>query len=91
MTPDAELYRLIGKRLRARRRALELTQKEVAQACDTTFQQIQKHESGQHPMTVARLLRIAEALQVPMDYFLEPGVEEAHPAADQRRAGGAGR
>jgi transcriptional regulator with XRE-family HTH domain len=88
MTPDAELYRLIGKRLRARRRSLDLTQSEVARACDTTFQQIQKHEAGGHPVSVGRLLRLAEVLQVPIGYFLEASVEEAcAPLADQKRAG----
>ncbi len=92
MTPDPELYRLIGKRLRSRRRSLELTQSEVARACGTTFQQIQRHEAGEHAMTVARLLRIAEALQVPLGYFLEPAVEETYPRlAEQNRSGAASR
>lgn len=91
MTPDAELYRLIGKRLRTRRRSIELTQAEVARACNTTFQQIQRHEVGEHAMSVGRLLRLAEVLQVPIGYFLEPSVEEVHPPlADQKRAGRAG-
>jgi transcriptional regulator with XRE-family HTH domain len=92
MTQDADLYRRIGKRLRTRRRSIELTQAEVARACDTTFQQIQRHEAGERAMTVDRLLRLAEVLQVPLGYFLEASVEEAYPPlADQRQAGAAGR
>ncbi len=92
MTQDADLYRLIGKRLRTRRRSLELTQTEVARACGASFQQIQKHEAGEHAMTVARLLRLAEVLQVPIGYFLEPSVEEAYPShVDRQRSGAAGR
>lgn len=91
MTQDTELYRLIGKRLRSRRRSMELTQREVARACDTTFQQIQKHEAGAHTMTVGRLLRLADALQAPIGYFLEPSAEEAYPPfADPKRSGAAG-
>jgi hypothetical protein len=92
MTTDADIYRRIGQRLRARRRALELTQAEVGRACDTTFQQIQRHEAGYHPMTVARLLRLAGVLQVNIGYFLEASIEETEvPFTDQKRAGGGGR
>ena len=37
----------LGRRLRARRLLLGLSQREVAEACGVTFQQIQKYESGQ--------------------------------------------
>ena len=88
---DEELYHLIGKRLRARRRLLELTQTQVAQACGTTFQQVQRHEAGDRALPVARLVKLAEALGAPITHFLEPPAETAalqpdnHPI--QRKAG----
>ena len=74
---DQDLYRLIGKRLRARRRILEMTQTQVARACGTTFQQVQRHEAGERAITVARLVRLAAALRTPIDYFLEPSIDAA--------------
>jgi transcriptional regulator with XRE-family HTH domain len=60
---DEELYKSLGRRLRARRRFLDLTQAEVARACGTRFQQIQKYEAGA-ALSVCRLLKIATALQI---------------------------
>lgn len=74
---DQDLYRLIGKRLRARRRLLELTQTEVARACDTTFQQIHKHETGACVLSVGRLIRLAQVLRAPVTSFLEPHTDRA--------------
>ena len=79
---DQELYRLIGKRLKARRRMLELTQADVARAAGTTFQQIHKHEAGACAMSVARLLKLSAALRAPIDYFIDPMTER--PMAEAR-------
>jgi transcriptional regulator with XRE-family HTH domain len=57
---------LIGRRLRMRRRLLELTQKEVGARCGLTFQQIQKYEAGLVDLSVARVVKLAEALQMPL-------------------------
>src|SRR5258708_3873989 len=43
---DQGIYRTIGRRLRARRRLLEMTQRDVGTRCGLTFQQIQKYEAG---------------------------------------------
>lgn len=77
MMTDEDLYRLIGKRLRARRRMLEMTQTQVARACGTTFQQVQRQEAGERAITVARLMRLAAALRAPINLFIEPPIEAA--------------
>jgi len=69
---DQELYQLIGRRLRARRRLLEMTQSDVASACGTTFQQIHKHETGAGTLSVARLLKLAQVLRTPVAELIEP-------------------
>jgi transcriptional regulator with XRE-family HTH domain len=60
-----------GRWLSARRRLLDLTQAQVAARCGLTYQQIQKYESGLTMLSVGRLFRLAEALQVPVCSLLE--------------------
>lgn len=57
---DAE----VGKHLRELRGNAGRSQDDLATMLDITFQQIQKYEKGQNPLTVARLLLIARTLNV---------------------------
>lgn len=60
----------LGARIRARRDDLKITQAQLAQAANVTFQQIQKYERGQNRVTAARLALIANCLQAhPADFF----------------------
>jgi transcriptional regulator with XRE-family HTH domain len=68
---DESIYRAIGRRLRARRRLLGLTQRRVAECCGLTFQQIQKYEAGQVALPVGRLVAIARALAAPPSAFVD--------------------
>ncbi len=61
----------IGRRLRARRRLLSLSQSDVALACGVTFQQVQKYESGAVTISASRLWSLANALDVPIMHFFE--------------------
>jgi len=89
-----DLNRLIGLRVRRRRRQLGLTQAQLSAACGVRFQQVQKYESGA-PLSAVRLWLIAEALEVPFSYFFEglPGraAEELERAARQTKAREAGK
>jgi transcriptional regulator with XRE-family HTH domain len=58
-----------------RRRLLHLTQAQVAARCGTTFQQVQKYESGLAAFSVGRLNSIAEALQTSACSLLESALE----------------
>ena len=60
---DQDIYRTLGIRLRARRRALDLTQRDVALALGLTFQQIHKYEAGIVAIPVARLVKLARVLE----------------------------
>ena len=60
---------VIGDRIRVRRQLLGLTQKELAERVRLAFQMVSKYENGDSTITVYRLLRFAEELQVPLDYF----------------------
>ncbi len=61
----------LGKKLRLRRVALGLTQTQVAQAINVTFQQIQKYEKGTNGVSSARLLQLSNFLKVQTKYFFE--------------------
>jgi transcriptional regulator with XRE-family HTH domain len=78
----------IGRRLRARRRLLSLSQTEVAAACGVTFQQIQKYEAGMVTISASRLWTLAGVLDVPITHFFDglPGGrgEARHPLSGLR-------
>lgn len=63
--------KLVGRRLRWRRRALDLTQLEVATRCGISFQQLQKYEAGQVDLSIGRLVALANALNMPLNDILE--------------------
>lgn len=59
----------VGGRISARRRLLQLSQKEMAEALGVTFQQVQKYEKGVNRIGAGRLFNIAQLLGVDVDYF----------------------
>jgi len=56
-------------RLRIRRVLLGLRQEQLGAAIGVCFQQIQKYERGQNRVPVSRLFDLAQALDVPVEYF----------------------
>jgi len=85
-SPDA-YDAVVGHNIRITRLAQGLSQSEVARRLGVTFQQVQKYESGTNRVGVGRLVRIAQALDVPVMALLAgiPGV----PGANGARADGA--
>ena len=70
MSKDS-INRMIGRRMRNRRRILELTQSEVGKACGVCFQQIQKYEAGAGAISAGMLWRLTQVLEVDMAYFFD--------------------
>jgi len=68
---SALLNQHLGKKLRLRRTSLGLTQTQVAQAINVTFQQIQKYEKGTNGVSSARLLQLSNFLKVQIKFFFE--------------------
>lgn len=68
---ESEVNRFLGGRVLRRRRELGLTQAEVGRAIGVGFQQIHKYETGGSRITPGRLLRLASALGVSVNYFFE--------------------
>ena len=62
-----------GEKLRARRLMMvpKLTQAELADKLNVTFQQIQKYEKGKNRMSAAMMVQIAAVLDVDVQYFFD--------------------
>ena len=72
----------IGLRLRKRRRFLGLSQMALGNACGVRFQQIQKYESADNPVSAARLWLLALATDTPVDYFFEGLIRRPRRSAE---------
>jgi transcriptional regulator with XRE-family HTH domain len=59
----------VGKLIRARRRALRISQDELAAKIGLTFQQVQKYERGANRVSASKLFAIAQELGVPVASF----------------------
>ncbi len=59
----------VGARIRFRRNLLGLTQEQLAETLDLTYQQVQKYEKGVNRISASRLLEIARILQCPISFF----------------------
>jgi transcriptional regulator with XRE-family HTH domain len=71
----------IGRRLRDRRRALGLSQAQLATRMGFTPPQINRYEHGTTRLSASGLWRAAEALDVPPSYFFD-GLGERKAGAD---------
>lgn len=61
----------IGQKIRERRTEIGLSQGNLGERLDVSYQQIQKYENGMSQITVARLQKVARCLGVSIDYFLK--------------------
>lgn len=69
--PPGEIDRIIGQRIRQRRKELGASQSDLGIAIGVSYQQIQKYEAGKGSISVARLVEIANQLQVPVANILD--------------------
>lgn len=61
----------VGKRIRFKRKVLGLTQSDLAEKVDLTFQQIQKYEKGENRVSASMLYKIARVLDTSVSFFFE--------------------
>ena len=59
----------IGRRIQLRRNMLGLSQKDLADTCGVTFQQIQKYETAGNRVAASRLFEIGMAMETPVSFF----------------------
>jgi len=76
-----EINLAVGKRLAARRRELGLSLAQVSHRCGVSLQQIHRYETGQTPLSVPMLIRLARCLDVSPSYLLAD-VRTVHGSED---------
>lgn len=69
-TPDP-IDKYVGSRLRMRRLTLGMTQEQLADRVELTFQQIQKYEKGTNRVGAGRLHAFCQILSVPVHFFFD--------------------
>ena len=73
----------VGERVRLRRKALKMSQQELAKHLNLTFQQVQKYERGSNRISASKLYEIGQVLQVPIAFFFE-GYHDIRTAPEAR-------
>ncbi|HAW56992.1 MAG TPA: DNA-binding protein [Hyphomonas sp.] len=63
--------RVVGQRIRWRRKELKLTQEKLEELLGLTFQQVQKYEKGVNRVSAGRLFEMSTAMGVPITYFFD--------------------
>jgi transcriptional regulator with XRE-family HTH domain len=67
---ELHINKSIGHQIRAQRLALNITQVNLADHLDVSYQQLQKIETGKNRVSAARLILISEYFGVsPMDFM----------------------
>ena len=61
----------VGERIRLRRTERGLTQEQLAEALDVSYQQVQKYETGANRISAGRIYEISRKLDVTVGYFFE--------------------
>jgi len=61
----------VGARLRMRRVLQGMSQENLGERLELTFQQVQKYEKGANRVSASRLYQIGEILKVPVEFFFD--------------------
>lgn len=70
----------VGRRIRMRRKLLNMSQTELGDALGLTFQQVQKYERGANRVSASKLYETARTLKVEIGYFFEGLADTVDPA-----------
>ena len=68
---DTRLLKKLGERIRQHRKAKNMTQVELAVACDNHAEQIGRIERGELNVTISTLKMIAKALNVKLSVLVD--------------------
>jgi len=74
----------IGGRIRSRRKAIGVSQEQLASSLGIAFQQVQKYEHGANRVSASKLYDVARLLDVPISYFFEGLAPSEHITPDPR-------
>lgn len=81
---DETLRKTFGARLKGLRKQKNWPQKELAALVDIRFQQLNKYESGLNIPPAEMLIKLADVLNVTVDYLLTGSATEAASLANSR-------
>ncbi|MEM6310311.1 MAG: helix-turn-helix transcriptional regulator [Pseudomonadota bacterium] len=70
----------VGKKIKQMRALRRLSQTDVAQKLNLSFQQIQKYEIGSNRVAASRLYELSKIFGVPTSYFFDGLPEEGQAA-----------
>jgi len=71
----------LGKKIKQLRLQLGMTQNQLAEKINVSYQQIQKYEKGKSHMTVSRFVKLAETLETSPQKLLSVAVNGFRPDA----------
>ncbi len=79
----------VGRRVRLRRTLLGMSQEQLGDALNITFQQVQKYERGSNRISASRLWDIGQILDVPVSFFFDDMSDDTAAHSPRRmKAGG---
>jgi transcriptional regulator with XRE-family HTH domain len=81
----------VGRRVRLRRTLLGMSQEQLGEALNITFQQVQKYERGSNRISSSRLWDIAQILDVPVSFFFDDMSDDTMAHSPRRMKSGVAR
>lgn len=69
--PSDHINQSICRKIALRRRAMGLSQGDIASALGISYQQVQKYETGQGTISAAKLWHLAKLFEVSVAWFYE--------------------
>lgn len=78
----------VGRRVRLRRTLLGMSQEQLGDALNITFQQVQKYERGSNRISASRLWDIAQILDVPVSFFFDDMSDDTAAHSPRRMKAG---
>lgn len=75
----------IGEKLREYRKLRGMTQEQLAEAIDVTFQQIQKYESGHTRLNTDKLQAVVQALDIPVSALFDEACRDECLLSEQEQ------
>jgi transcriptional regulator with XRE-family HTH domain len=69
---EIKIRNIIGENLKLIRKKSGLTQVELAEKLDCTFQQIQKYEKARNTLSCLKLKKLSDIFNVPVERFYFP-------------------
>lgn len=80
-----EIDHLIGLRIKLARQACGITQMQLAEKLDVSYQQVQKYETGLNRVSGGCLIVLGKLLNKPLEYFFDQNQADTQPIENSAR------